>query len=63
MFTNFDLDPNFVFWLTVLHCSIGFSATAVAVRKGHNFFLWLLLGLLGGTIGLIASLRLKPVNQ
>ena len=56
------LDPNFVFWLMLLHCLIGLSASIVADTKGHDFALWLLIGLIGGTFGLIASIRLPKIN-
>ena len=59
--TGFSLlnpDPNFVFWLMLLHCLIGLSASIVADSKGYSFPLWLLIGSIGGTFGLIASLRL-----
>ena len=55
-------DPNFVFWLMLLHCAIGFTASIVADSKGHSYPLWLLIGLIGGTFGLIASLRLQKLN-
>lgn len=52
-------DPNLVFWLMLLHCFVGLSATIIADSKGYSFPLWLLIGCLGGTFGLIASLILK----
>ena len=52
-------DPNFVFWLMLLHCLIGLSAAIVADSKGYSFSVWLLIGFLGGTFALIASLILK----
>lgn len=60
IFANFD--PNFIFALMLLHCFIGFTAAIIADTKGYFFPLWLVIGLIGGTFGLIASLNLKPKN-
>lgn len=57
-----NLDPNVVFSLMVLHSLIGLIAGIIADTKGYFFPLWLLIGLIGGTFGLIASLTLKPKN-
>jgi hypothetical protein len=43
--------------LFTLHCLIGLGAALVARQKGLSFKRWLWLGLLGGTIALIAVLR------
>jgi uncharacterized membrane protein len=51
-------DPNFVFWLMLLHCIIGLLAAIVAEQKGRSFLLWLFIGLIGGTFGLISALFL-----
>lgn len=53
--------PLFYF-LMVLHCVIGTAAALVAKRRGLNFRLWLGLGLLGGTLALIAA-SLVPVQN
>jgi hypothetical protein len=55
-------NPNFVFYLILLHCLIGLTAGIVADTKGYFFPLWLLIGLIGGTFGLIGSLTLKSKN-
>lgn len=52
------LDSTF-YLLISLHCLIGAIATTIAVRKGHNFWRWLLIGLVGGTFGLVWSLFLE----
>lgn len=54
--------PNFIFSLMLLHCLIGLTAGIVADTKGYFFPLWLLIGIIGGTFGLIASLTLKSKN-
>lgn len=53
----FNFDPTFVFILMLLHCLIGLTAAIVADTKGNSFLLWLIIGVIGGTFGLIASLR------
>jgi hypothetical protein len=45
-------------WLPMfLHCLIGLVAAQVAFRKGYDLGLWLLWGLVGGTVALIDALR------
>ena len=53
-------EPSLVFLLMLLHCLIGLSAAIVADQKGYPFTLWLIIGLIGGTIALIAALFLSP---
>lgn len=53
--------PLIVF-LTVLHCAVGTAAGLVAKRKGKNFPLWLLFGLIGGTFALIVAF-LVPTQE
>ena len=48
--------------LTVLHCAVGTTAGLVAKRKGKNFPLWLVLGLIAGTFALIAAF-LVPTKE
>lgn len=55
-------EPNFVFWLILLHFIIGLLAAIVADQKGHSFSLWLLIGAIGGTLGLIWAL-LTPAKK
>lgn len=62
MWENFlSPDAASIFWLMLLHCLIGLTAGIVADSKGHFFLLWFLIGLIGGTIALIISIRL-PVK-
>lgn len=56
-------DPNIVFVLALLHCFIGLLAGIVADIKGYSFALWLLIGAIAGSFGLLASLRLKPLTR
>ncbi|MBL1210391.1 hypothetical protein [Geminocystis sp. GBBB08] len=60
IFTN--IDPNLVFSLMLLHCLIGLTAGIIADSKGYFFSLWLLIGIMGGTFALIASINLKSKN-
>lgn len=39
-----------------LHCLIGLIAAMVAYRNGRNLGIWLLWGLLGGTLALITAI-------
>lgn len=57
-----NTDPIVVFFLMLLHCLIGLTAGIVADTKGYFFPLWLFIGIIGGTFGLIASLTLKSKN-
>ncbi|BAQ65445.1 hypothetical protein GM3709_2210 [Geminocystis sp. NIES-3709] len=56
----FNFDPNFVFLLMLLHCFIGLTAAIIADTKGHSFPLWLIIGVIGGSFGLIASIKVQP---
>ena len=60
MFLNLPLMPLGI-GLMVLHCVIGVAAAIVAQQRGLSFRRWIWIGLLGGTIALIAALR-KPSN-
>ncbi len=54
-------DPAFLF--ASAHCLIGGLAAIVAQSKGRRLELWLIWGLIGGTVALItaiASPRLEP---
>jgi hypothetical protein len=46
--------------LMVLHCMIGVIAAISAHQRGLSFQRWIWIGLLGGTIALIAALMLPP---
>jgi hypothetical protein len=52
-----------LYLLLGLHCIMGAIASLVARRKGLNFRLWLILGLIGGTAALVAALITKPNDQ
>ncbi len=61
-----NLPPSFdstVYLLGSLHCLIGIIATTVAVSKGHNFGRWFLIGLVGGTFGLMWSIFLENKKE
>lgn len=55
-------NPTFVFWLMLLHCLIGLCAAIIADRKNRSFPLWLLIGIIGGTLSLILVL-FSPVKE
>lgn len=60
---DLPIDPA-VYPLLIFHCFIGGIATILAKQKGHNVWLWLLLGFIGGTASLMAALLIeekKPV--
>lgn len=57
-----NLDASFIFWLMLLHCLIGLTAAIIADQKGYSFVLWLIIGLMGGTFGLIFALS-KPLKS
>jgi hypothetical protein len=57
---EFPLVP--VLFLAIFHCIMGGLATVVAVRKGRSLNLWLLFGLIGGTVALVAAIALKPLE-
>lgn len=40
-----------------LHCVIGLVAAQVAHRKGHDLGLWIVWGMVGGTVALIDAWR------
>jgi|GEM_PF-1473115 len=58
-----NLDPNTFYFLMTLHGIIGTTAAIIAQQKGHNFGLWIIIGLIGGTPALIASLLIKRKEQ
>ncbi|MEM9117672.1 MAG: hypothetical protein AAGD09_07305 [Cyanobacteria bacterium P01_F01_bin.56] len=51
---------SFPLWMAVmlLHCEIGLVAAQIAHRKGANRRLWLIWGMIGGTLSLVTALRL-----
>ncbi len=55
--------PESFFLLMLLHCLIGLMAGIVADTKGYSFLNWLIIGLIGGTIALIFSIRLPKLNN
>jgi hypothetical protein len=48
-------DGGAIVTASVLHCTIGFAAALVAQRRGLPFRKWLVMGLVGGTVALIAA--------
>jgi hypothetical protein len=40
-----------------LHCVIGLVAAQVAQRKGYDLGLWMVWGMVGGTVALVDALR------
>lgn len=40
-----------------LHCAIGLVAAMLAYRKGYDLGLWMVWGLVGGTVALVDALR------
>jgi hypothetical protein len=56
MLLNLPLMPLGI-GLMILHCVIGVMAAVVAQQRGLSFRRWIWIGLLGGTIALIAALR------
>ena len=56
---NLSIETNQLYLLLGLHGIIGITAAMIARKKGLNFQLWLILGLIGGTVALVAVL-LKP---
>lgn len=45
------------YWPLFLHCLIGLVAAQVAQRKGYDLGLWMLWGMVGGTVALVDALR------
>ncbi len=56
---NLPIEPGNLYLLLGLHCLIGVTAAIIAQKKGLNFRLWLILGLIGGTVVLVAALLKK----
>ena len=54
--------PLSVVVMLLLHCAIGLVAAQLASRRGADLGLWLLWGMVGGTLSLITALRL-PAPQ
>lgn len=52
--------PLTVTVMMLLHCIIGLVAARMAYRKGADLGLWLIWGMIGGTLSLITALRLSP---
>jgi len=53
-----DLLPPYLPWMLFgLHCAVGLVAAQIARGKGYSPQVWLLWGLVGGTVALIHSLR------
>ncbi len=58
---DLPIDPALYVMLN-LHCLIGGIAAVVASRKGYNLGVWLIFGLIGGTVALIYAIVSKPQN-
>lgn len=56
--TDLPINP-IVYLMLNLHCLIGGVAAVIARRQGRSLALWLILGLIGGTVALIAVLLMK----
>jgi hypothetical protein len=56
--TSLPIDPAF-YPLIIFHCFVGGVAAILAKQKGYNFWLWLPIGLIGGTFSLMAVLVMK----
>ena len=56
---NLQIDPGLALFLLFFHCLIGGIAALIAKQKGRSYGRWLILGLIGGTVVLIAALFLK----
>lgn len=56
---NLPIEPGNLYLLLGLHSIIGVTAAIIAQKKGLNFPLWLILGLIGGTVALVAALLKK----
>lgn len=52
------LNIRLFYFLFFFHCLIGSIGALVAANKGYNRLIWLLLGLLGGTLTFFVSLTL-----
>jgi hypothetical protein len=60
--SNLYLDPAF-YPLLFFHCSIGGIATLIAKQKGYNQWLWLLFGLIGGTVAFMVIISMKAKDS
>jgi len=56
--SDLPIDPNLYLFLN-LHCLLGGIAAMIAFKKGRRLGVWLILGLIGGTATLVASLLIK----
>ncbi|MBO0349092.1 hypothetical protein J0895_08245 [Phormidium pseudopriestleyi FRX01] len=60
MFNTIPANLPILYFLAVGHCIMGLLAARVAKRKGYNLSLWLIWGLIGGTVAFVTASRLKP---
>jgi hypothetical protein len=51
--------PVSVAIMLLLHCLIGLVAAQLAYRKGANLGIWLIWGMIGGTLSLVTAVRLS----
>jgi hypothetical protein len=55
--------PISVVVMSLLHCLIGLVAAQVAQRKGADLGVWLIWGMIGGTLSLVTALNLPAKNR
>jgi hypothetical protein len=59
LITDLPSIASLLWLLALIHCAIGLVAAAIAHNKGRNLSTWLIVGLIGGTFALFASIFLK----
>lgn len=59
---NILIDPV-IYPLLFFHCLIGGIATLIAKQKGYDYWLWLTLGLIGGTFAFVGILTMKDKKK
>jgi hypothetical protein len=60
--STLSIDPA-VYPLLFFHCLIGGIAALVAKQKGYNFWLWFIIGLIGGTFAFMWIIFSKTQEQ
>ena len=59
---NISIDPA-IYPLLFFHCLMGGIAALVAKQKGYNYWLWLILGFIGGTFTFIGIIVMKDKEK
>ena len=59
---SLSTDPAF-YSLLFFHCLIGGIGALVAKQKGYNYWLWLLIGFIGGTFAFMGIIFMKDKNK